>query len=164
MRVVSMNGITKTFNQGGDAELTVLHGVDMHVDEGEFISIVGASGSGKSTLMNIIGLLDQPTTGTYLLGDLNVADAQDDELAQLRSRNIGFVFQNFNLIPRMSSIRNVEMPMMYAGFPVRSVPSGRGNCCTRWGWKIAWTMNLRNCLAGRSSAWPLRAPWRTSRR
>ncbi|SER92697.1 Macrolide export ATP-binding/permease protein MacB [Corynebacterium cystitidis DSM 20524] len=117
MRVVSMNGITKTFNQGGDAELTVLHGVDMHVDEGEFVSIVGTSGSGKSTLMNIMGLLDQPTTGTYMLGDLNVADAQDDELAQLRSQNIGFVFQNFNLIPRMSSLRNVEMPMMYAGVP-----------------------------------------------
>ncbi|WIM67469.1 ABC transporter ATP-binding protein [Corynebacterium breve] len=117
MRIVDMQGITKTFNQGTENELTVLHGVDLTIEDGEFVSIVGMSGSGKSTLMNIIGLLDRPSTGTYTLGDLDVLDANDEELAELRSQNIGFVFQNFNLVPRMSSLRNVEMPMMYAGVP-----------------------------------------------
>ncbi|HKM25091.1 MAG TPA: ABC transporter ATP-binding protein, partial [Corynebacterium sp.] len=84
-----------------------------------FVSVVGASGSGKSTLMNIIGPLDRPTEGTYLLGGVDVLDADDDQLARYRSAKIGFVFQNFNLIGRIDAQRNVEMPMMYAGVPPR---------------------------------------------
>ena len=85
--------------------------------EGEFVSIVGASGSGKSTLMNMIGVLDRPTEGTYWLDGTDVQDAQDDELSQIRNRKIGFVFQNFNLISRTNARKNVELPMMYAGIP-----------------------------------------------
>ena len=95
----------------------ILHGIDLDVKEGEFVSIVGASGSGKSTLMNMIGVLDRPTEGTYWLDGTDVQDAQDDELSQIRNRKIGFVFQNFNLISRTNARKNVELPMMYAGIP-----------------------------------------------
>ncbi|MDO5512017.1 ABC transporter ATP-binding protein [Corynebacterium sp.] len=114
-----MRGIVKRFNEGTPAEITILHGCDVDVQEGEFVSVIGASGSGKSTLMNIIGLLDQPTSGTYHLGGTDVLAVADDDLAQLRSRKIGFVFQNFNLIGRIDAAKNVEMPMMYAGVPPR---------------------------------------------
>ena len=113
--LIEMRGITKTFNIGTPSELTVLKGCDFELASGEFLSVVGTSGSGKSTLMNIIGLLDRPTTGQYYLGDKNVLELSDDEAAVYRSHHIGFVFQNFNLIGRMSARKNVEMPMMYAG-------------------------------------------------
>lgn len=113
--VVDMRGITKTFNIGEPNELTILKDCDLRVDDGELLALVGASGSGKSTLMNIIGLLDTPTSGTYLLNGQNIAGLEDNELARLRSTGVGFVFQNFNLISRISAKANVEMPMMYAG-------------------------------------------------
>lgn len=115
MNVVELRGITKTFQAGTPGELTVLHGLDVDIAQGEFLSIVGVSGSGKSTLMNVIGLLDRLTTGTYLLDGEDVLAADANELARIRSTTIGFVFQNFNLIPRMSAQRNVEVPLMYAG-------------------------------------------------
>ncbi|WP_033399503.1 ABC transporter ATP-binding protein [Corynebacterium massiliense] len=112
-----MRGITKTFNIGKPSELTVIPGLDFTAAAGEFVSIVGQSGSGKSTLMNIIGLLDRPTRGTYYLGGVDVLDSTDDQLARYRSASIGFVFQNFNLIGRISAQENVEMPLLYAGVP-----------------------------------------------
>lgn len=115
--LIDMRGIVKRFNQGQEAEITVLHGCDLQVYPGEFVSVVGSSGSGKSTLMNIIGLLDRPTEGTYTLGGVDVLDADDDKLAGFRSQQIGFVFQSFNLIGRLDAQQNVEMPMMYAGVP-----------------------------------------------
>ncbi|WP_061241406.1 ABC transporter ATP-binding protein [Corynebacterium humireducens] len=114
-----MRDIVKTFNIGTPAEITILHGCDVTVEEGEFVSVIGASGSGKSTLMNIIGLLDRPTSGTYSLAGTDVLGISDDQLARFRSQKIGFVFQNFNLIGRIDALRNVEMPMMYAGVPAR---------------------------------------------
>ena len=95
----------------------VLRDIDFDVKKGDVISIIGASGSGKSTLMNMIGVLDRPTEGTYWLDGTDVEDALDDELSQIRNRKIGFVFQNFNLISRTNALRNVELPMMYAGLP-----------------------------------------------
>lgn len=117
--LIELGGIVRTFNSGLPSELTVLKGIDMRIDRGEFVSVIGASGSGKSTLMNIIGLLDRPTKGTYLLDGIDVLASSDDDLAQLRSKRIGFVFQNFNLIARIDALRNVEMPMMYAGVSPR---------------------------------------------
>ncbi|WP_075728257.1 ABC transporter ATP-binding protein [Corynebacterium aquilae] len=114
-----MRGIRKTYNPGTEAEIVVLPGVDLDVAEGEFVSIVGASGCGKSTLMNIIGLLDRPNEGIYFFDRRNILRADDDALAHYRSQQIGFVFQNFNLIGRIDAMKNVEMPMMYAGISAR---------------------------------------------
>ena len=116
-QLIRMRGIVKRFYIGQPNELEILHGIDLDVKEGEFVSIVGESGSGKSTLMNMIGVLDRPTEGTYWLDGTDVQDAQDDELSQIRNRKIGFVFQNFNLISRTNARKNVELPMMYAGIP-----------------------------------------------
>lgn len=116
-QLIRMRGIVKRFYIGQPNELEILHGIDLDVKEGEFVSIVGASGSGKSTLMNMIGVLDRPTEGTYWLDGTDVQNAQDDELSQIRNRKIGFVFQNFNLISRTNARKNVELPMMYAGIP-----------------------------------------------
>ena len=116
-QLIRMRGIVKRFYIGQPNELEILHGIDLDVNEGEFVSIVGASGSGKSTLMNMIGVLDRPTEGTYWLDGTDVQDALDDELSQIRNRKIGFVFQNFNLISRTNARKNVELPMMYAGLP-----------------------------------------------
>ena len=116
-QLIRMRGIVKRFYIGQPNELEILHGIDLDVKEGEFVSIVGASGSGKSTLMNMIGVLDRPTEGTYWLDGTDVQDAQDDELSQIRNRKIGFVFQNFNLISRTNARKNVELPMLYAGIP-----------------------------------------------
>ena len=118
-KLIEMRGIVKRFYIGQPNELEILHGVDLDVREGEFISIVGASGSGKSTLMNLIGVLDKPTEGHYRLDGTDVEDADDTELSAIRNRKIGFVFQNFNLISRTNALKNVELPMMYAGLPPR---------------------------------------------
>ena len=118
-QLIRMRGIVKRFYIGQPNELEILHGIDLDVQEGEFVSIVGASGSGKSTLMNLIGALDRPTRGSYWLDGTVVEDADDQELSGIRNRKIGFVFQNFNLISRTNAQRNVELPMMYAGIGAR---------------------------------------------
>ncbi|MCQ4620795.1 ABC transporter ATP-binding protein [Corynebacterium sp. CCUG 71335] len=110
-----MRGIIKKYNEGKDTELTVLHSIDFDTKQGEFVSIVGPSGCGKSTLMNLIGMLDKPTHGGYAFNGEDVFQKNDTELATYRSQNIGFIFQNFNLIGRINALQNVAMPMMYAG-------------------------------------------------
>lgn len=117
--IINLQGIVKRFYIGQPNELEILHGIDLQVRKGEFVSIVGASGSGKTTLMNIIGVLDRPTKGQYTLDGVDVAGAKDKELSGIRNRQIGFVFQTYNLISRTSALRNVELPMMYAGFGKR---------------------------------------------
>lgn len=117
--MINMRGIVKRFYIGQPNELEILHGIDLDVTEGEFLSIVGASGSGKSTLMNLIGALDRPTSGTYFLDGQDVGQADDLTLSAIRCKKVGFVFQNFNLIPRTNALKNVELPMMYAGVPQR---------------------------------------------
>ena len=118
-RLIDMRRIVKTYNVGEPSELTVLHGVDFYAEQGEFVSIVGPSGCGKSTLMNLIGMLDRPTEGAYAFNGEPVYAKQDKELAHYRSQNIGFIFQNFNLVGRIDALQNVAMPMMYAGVPKR---------------------------------------------
>ena len=117
--VIHLTDIVKKFYIGTENELEVLHGISLTVQEGEFTAIVGESGSGKSTLMNIIGLLDRPTSGEYEMMGQKVASLKDDALSTIRNRQIGFVFQTYNLIPRTTALKNVEMPMMYARVPVK---------------------------------------------
>jgi putative ABC transport system ATP-binding protein len=112
--VITLEGITKVY-QTGEVQVAAVNGLSLHIPEGEFIAIMGPSGSGKSTLMNVIGCLDQPTTGRYILDGYDVSALTDDQLAWIRNRRIGFVFQSFNLIPRTSAAHNVEMPLIYAG-------------------------------------------------
>ena len=111
-----MTGITKSYWMG-DEWSPVLRGIDLTIQEGEFLSVLGPSGSGKSTLMNIIGCLDTPTSGEYVLHGRRVDDLETDELARIRNREIGFIFQSFQLLPRQDALSNVELPLVYAGMP-----------------------------------------------
>ncbi len=111
-----MTGITKSYWMG-DEWSPVLRGIDLTIQEGEFLSVLGPSGSGKSTLMNIIGCLDTPTSGEYILRGRRVDDLEPDELARIRNREIGFIFQSFQLLPRQDALSNVELPLIYAGMP-----------------------------------------------
>lgn len=112
--VIDIQGITKTY-VNGKLSVPVLHGIDLVVNKGEFVSIMGPSGSGKSTFMNILGCLDRPTTGSYRLNGDEVATLSDDELAYVRNKQIGFVFQSFNLLTKLTALENVGLPMIYAG-------------------------------------------------
>ena len=115
--IIDLKGIKKRFFEGTENEIEVLKGIDLQVYEGEFVSIVGAAGSGKSTLMNIIGALDRASEGSYLLDGVDINQADDNELSHIRNKKIGFVFQTYNLIPRISALKNVERPMLYAKVP-----------------------------------------------
>ncbi|MDI3518046.1 MAG: putative transport system ATP-binding protein [Caldanaerobacter sp.] len=116
--MVELEGIKKVYSLG-KVQVEALKGVSLKIDKGEYVAIVGPSGSGKSTLMNIIGLLDRPTAGSYKLNGVEVSTLSDDQLAYLRNRQIGFVFQSFNLLHRLNALANVELPMLYAKIPSR---------------------------------------------
>ncbi len=114
--MIQIAGVSKIYNTG-DVETRALDNVSFEIKKGEFLAIMGPSGSGKSTLMHILGALDRPTSGKYILDGENVENLDDDQLAEIRNRKIGFVFQSFNLLPRTSALKNVTLPMMYGGLP-----------------------------------------------
>lgn len=113
--VIKIRNITRNFPLGNDV-VKVLKGIDLDIERGEYVALMGPSGSGKSTLMNLLGCLDTPTSGVYELNGKNVSNMTDDELAEIRNKEIGFVFQTFNLLPRTTALENVALPMIYAGY------------------------------------------------
>jgi putative ABC transport system ATP-binding protein len=112
--VITLQGITKIYRTG-EVEVTALQGINLHIARGEFVAIMGPSGSGKSTMMNILGCLDTPTAGEYILDGVKVAQASRKALAAMRNKKLGFIFQGFNLLPRTTALENVELPLIYAG-------------------------------------------------
>lgn len=114
--LIKITNIKRNFALGNET-VYVLKGIDLEIQKGEYVALMGPSGSGKSTLMNLLGCLDTPTSGTYILNGKDVSQMQDDELAEIRNKEIGFVFQTFNLLPRTTALDNVALPMIYAGYP-----------------------------------------------
>lgn len=114
--LIEIKDLTKNYVMG-EIEVPALKGINLKIARNEYVAIMGPSGSGKSTLMNILGCLDTPTTGHYLFNQVDVSTLDDDQLSEMRNRQIGFIFQNFNLLPRMNALHNVELPLMYAGVP-----------------------------------------------
>lgn len=114
-KVIDMRNVCKNYYEGQENELHILHDINLSVYDGEFVALVGESGSGKSTMMNIMGALDRPSTGEYYLDGQNISSLRDEELSEIRNLQIGFVFQNFCMIPRISALENVSVPLMYAG-------------------------------------------------
>ena len=146
MALIDTRNLFKIYKLG-DVEVRALNDVSVSVERGEFVAVMGPSGSGKSTFMNILGCLDKPTSGTYLLDGIDVTATELSKLAGVRNRKIGFVFQGFNLIKRTTAVENVELPMIYNHTP------------KRWGWRSARSTCPTNFPAGNNSAWRLRALW-----
>ena len=144
----------------GDQEINAVSGVDIEIKRGEYVAIMGPSGSGKSTLMNLIGCLDTPSKGQYFINGNLVSEMSDDDLARIRNKEIGFVFQTFNLLPRATSLHNVELPLIYSGMPADvRIEKARNGDARRSIWNSACTTSRTSYPAVSASASPSRAPW-----
>ena len=144
--LIELKNIYKIYHMG-DEEVRASDGVSLSIDRGEFVAIVGKSGSGKSALMNIIGALDVPTEGEYILGGEDVSEMSDDQLAQIRNKMIGFIFQQYNLLPKLNLLENVELPLLYAGVSVQERKERALKSLAKVGLEEKWK-NLPNQLSG----------------
>ena len=144
--LIELKNIYKIYHMG-DEEVRASDGVSLSIDRGEFVAIVGKSGSGKSTLMNTIGALDVPTEGEYILGGEDVSEMSDDQLAQIRNKMIGFIFQQYNLLPKLNLLENVELPLLYAGVSVQERKERALKSLAKVGLEEKWK-NLPNQLSG----------------
>ena len=160
--IIEIKGLHKYYAMDG-VQVHALRGIDLVVNEADFLAIMGPSGSGKSTLMNILGCLDIPDEGSYRLNGKDVTHMDSDDLAILRNREIGFVFQSFNLLSRTSAIENVETPLIYAGVNRKRSASVRLHCCSAWGLVIAFIIYQTSCPVGSSSGSPSHVRWSLSR-
>ena len=115
MSLAELINLRKSYHMGGDVVVEALRGVNLSIEEGDYVAIMGSSGSGKSTLLNLMGCLDRPSSGHYILGGQDVSDLSDAELSEVRGRRIGFIFQSFNLIPQLTALDNIEVPLFYQG-------------------------------------------------
>ena len=160
MALIETRDLWKTYVMG-DEEIHALRGVSIQIERGEYVAIMGPSGSGKSTLMNLIGCLDTPSKGSYLLNGKQVSEMNDDELARIRNQEIGFVFQTFNLLPRATALHNVELPLIYAGVPAEGPRWTRAKEALRQGGagRRACTTSPTSCPAASASASRSRARW-----
>lgn len=160
--LIELKDIYKIYHMG-DEQVRANDGISLTINRGEFVAIVGKSGSGKSTLMNIIGALDVPTSGSYLLGGEDVDQMSDDQLADIRNRMIGFIFQQYNLLPKSNLLENVELPLLYAKVPAEE---RRERAMRSWSGSD-WQINGRTCRtsypAASSSVSPLPGPWQEIR-
>ena len=158
--VASIRNLSKIYRKPGtNVEVHALYDINLDLEEGEYTAIMGASGSGKSTLMNVLGCLDQPTTGSYILGGQDISSLPDDELSEIRSKRIGFVFQNFNLIQQLTVLENLEVPMFYMGIPPHERHLCARNWPNGWGFRSDWTTARCSFQAGSSSACASRGEW-----
>jgi putative ABC transport system ATP-binding protein len=160
--LIHTRDLVKLYRMGG-SEVHALDGVSLDIDAGEFVAVMGPSGSGKSTFMNVIGCLDSPTSGEYRLGGDPVSEMAGDQLAVIRNKRIGFVFQQFNLLARTPAVENVELPLVYAGIAKKERNQKALKMLSGSGWESAPTTTRRSSPAASSSAWPSRARWSPSR-
>ena len=136
--IICTEDLWKTYDMGSEQQVHALRGVNVRIQRNEYVAIMGPSGSGKSTLMNLIGCLDTPSQGKYWLNGQLVSELDDDELARIRNKEIGFVFQTFNLLARATSLHNVELPLIYAGIPAHErIERGERLRSPRWAWNRA---------------------------
>ena len=162
--VVQLRRVSRIYRKPGtDVEVAALHEIDLDLIRGEYTAIMGASGSGKSTLMNLLGCLDRPTTGTYVLGDEDVSQLDDDALSTIRSKRIGFVFQNFNLIQQLTVLENLEVPMFYSGIAPHIRHERARNLPTASALQTGSTTARRSFPAANNNACASRGRWSTTR-
>ncbi|OBX35557.1 macrolide export ATP-binding/permease protein MacB [Halomonas elongata] len=153
MALIELSGIRKHY-PAGEQDVEVLHGIDLSIEAGEFMAIMGSSGSGKSTLMHLIGCLDQPSGGEYRFAGRLVTEMDHEQLAWLRREMFGFVFQSYHLVGTASAWENVALPAIYAACPARSASSVPSGCSASWAWASAWSTCPTSSPAVSSSGFP----------
>lgn len=155
--ILEMRDICKDYPMGKSVA-HILKNVNLDVEEGEYLAIMGPSGSGKTTLMNLIGCLDVPTSGSYLLGGRDVTTCNNKQLAEVRNKELGFVFQSFNLLPKLTALENVALPLLYGGVKKAERLERPGPRWRRWGFPTGWTTGRTSCPADSASGWPSHGP------